>query len=361
MRTAWACLIALGFVGLLGPACSGAEFSSAGDTGDAGSDAVGGMPTDSSGGAPDSSAGSQSRGGQGGSQTSAAGAAGTPAAAGAGGSSDLPPECLPDDAPVCDGKNRVATCDASGTWQVSDCAAGPTDCAPATCSQGACVTSSLAPVEVAGDCKRLLCASGETSSQVDLSDLPTARGACDVPSCTEAGPKLFADDSKCALNKQCVEGKCACRPCPYGKLDNVVADACRMGMNVVATANQINTGSTAAGAIDGTTAKTWNSGHTDGTLTLTFSAAETMNALVIYVTGQADNNSMGARTITVNATIETTGATLAKSGSWDFTTTPTGPIRLEIGSPVKVTKVTLKFASASSWIAVNEVLFVVCS
>ncbi len=134
-----------------------------------------------------------------------------------------------------------------------------------------------------------------------------------------------------------------------------------MGMNVTATANQSNTGSTAAGAIDGTTAKTWNSGHTDGILTLTFSAPETMTALVIYVTGQADNSTMAARTISVNATIETTGATLAKSGSWDFSSTPTGPIRLEIGSPVKATKLTLKFASPSSWIAVNEVLFVVCS
>jgi hypothetical protein len=321
---------------------------------------VGGTPTDSNGGAADSSAGSQSRGGEGGTETAAAGAGGTPAAAGAGGSSDLPPECLPDDAPVCRGKYQVATCDASGSWQVSDCQAGPQDCAPATCSQGACVTSSLAPVEVAGDCKHLLCAGGETASQVDLSDLPIARGPCDVPSCTEAGPVLHADDSKCAINKQCVEGKCACRPCPYGKIDNVLAETCRMGMNVTATANQSNTGSTAAGAIDGTIAKTWNSGDSDGTLTLTFSTPETMNGLVIYVTGQADNSSMGARTITVNATIETTGATLAKSGTWDFTNNPTGPIQLQLG-PVKVTKITLKFASPSSWIAVNEVLFGVCS
>jgi hypothetical protein len=360
MRTAWACLIALGFVGWLGPACSGAEFSGAGDTsGGAGSDAVGGMPTDSNGGAPDSTAGSQARGGEGGSETSAAGAGGTPAAAGAGGSSDLPPECLPDDAPVCNGKSQVATCDASGTWQVSDCQAGPEDCAPATCSQGACVISSLAPVEVAGDCKRLLCASGETANQVDLSDLPAARGPCDVPSCTEAGPVLHGDDSKCAINKQCVEGKCACRPCPYGKLDNVVADSCRMGMNVVATANKTGTGSTAAGAIDGNTQKTWNSGTLDGTLTLTFSTPETMNALVIYVTGTADNNSMGAKTVTVDATVATSGSTVTKNGTWDFTTTPTGPIRLELGA-VKATKITLKFNSATSSIAVNEVLFVVC-
>lgn len=361
MRTAWACLIGLGFVGLLGPACSGAEFSGAGDTnGDAGSDAVGGMPTDSNGGAPDSSAGSQSLGGAGGSETSAAGAGGTPAAAGAGGSSDLPPECLPAAPPVCNGKSQVATCDASGSWQISDCQAGPKDCAPATCAQGACVTSTLAPVEVAGDCKHFSCANGETTNEVDLSDLPTARGACDVPTCTEAGPVLHADDSKCAINKQCVEGKCACRPCPYGKLDNVVADTCRMGMNVVATANKTGMGSTAAGAIDGNTQKTWNSGADDGTLTLTFSAPETMTALVVYVTGQADNSSMAARTITVNATVETSGSTVTKNGTWDFTTTPTGPIRLELGA-VKATKITLKFASPSSWIAVNEVLFVVCS
>lgn len=360
MRTAWACLIALGFVGLLGPACSGAEFSGMAETGGGGTDAAGGTPTDANGGAPDASAGSQSRGGEGGTETSAGGAAGTPGAAGAGGSGDLPPECLPDDAPVCKTKSRLATCDASGTWQVSDCEAGPKDCAPATCSQGACVTSTLAPVEVAGDCKHFKCANGETTNVVDLNDLPTARGACDVPSCTEAGPLLTPDDSKCAINKKCVEGKCACRACPYGKLDNVVADACRMGMNVVATANQTGASFSPAGAIDGDTQKTWNSGHTDGTLTLTFSGAETMNALVIYVTGQADNTSMGARTITVNATVETTGATVTKNGSWDFSVTPTGPIRLELGA-VKATKITLKFASASSWIAVNEVLFVVCS
>jgi hypothetical protein len=351
----------LGFVGLLGPACSGAEFSGTDDTSGAGADAAGGTPTDSNGGAPDSSAGSQSRGGEGGTETSVGGAGGAPGAAGAGGSGDLPPECLPDDAPVCKTNRRLATCDASGTWQVNDCEAGPKDCAPAKCSDGACVTSSLTPVEVAGDCKHWSCANGEATAEVDLKDLPIARGACEVPSCTEEGPLLTPDDSKCALNKQCVEGKCSCRPCPYGKLDNVVADTCKMGMNVTATANQSNMGSTAAGAIDGTTAKTWNSGHTDGTLTLTFSAPETMTALVIYVTGQADASSMGARTISVNATIETTGANLAKSGSWDFTSTPTGPIRLELGSPVKATKITLKFASPSSWIAVNEVLFVVCS
>ena len=361
MRTAWACLLALGVLGLLGPACSGAEFSGTEETsGGTGSEPVGGAPNDSNGGSPDSSAGSQSRGGEGGTEMSTGGAAGAPGVAGAGGSGDLPPECAPDDAPTCKGKDRVAMCDASGTWQVTDCEAGPKDCVPATCSQGACVTSSLAPVDVAGDCKHVSCANGTTTNEVDLKDLPTARGACDVPSCTEAGPVLHADDSKCAINKQCVEGKCACRACPYGKLANVVADTCRMGMNVVATANKTGNGFSAAGAIDGDTTKTWNSGANDGTLTLTFSSAETMNALVIYVTGQADNSSMAARTITVNATVETTSASVAKSGTWDFTNSPTGPIRLELGA-VKATKITLKFSSPSSWIAVNEVLFVVCS
>ena len=86
-----------------------------------------------------------------------------------------------------------------------------------------------------------------------------------------------------------------------------------------------------------------------------------MNALVIYVTGQADNNSMGARTIAVNATVDVgSGSPVVKSGSWDFTSSPTGPIRLELGA-VKASKITLKFTSATSWIAVNEVLFVVCS
>jgi hypothetical protein len=355
---AWACVLTLAAVGLLGGACTGAEFSSAGDPNSSGgTDASGGTPTEPNGGSPDSSGGSQSRAGEGGADTGSAGAAG------AGGSSDLPLDCQPDDAPKCATKLSVASCDASGTWQVSDCESGPSDCSPATCSNGKCVTSSLVPADATGDCRHTSCANGEASDEVDLKDLPTPRGACDVASCTEAGPVLHADDSKCAVNKHCVEGKCACRPCPYGKLDNVVADACRMSLDgrVLAMANKVGAGFTAAGAVDGDMSKTWNSGTTDGTLTLVLDAPETMNALVIYVTGQADNNSMGARTISVNATVEVgSGAPLAKSGTWDFSMTPTGPIRLELG-PVKASKITLKFSSPSSSIAVNEVLFVVCS
>jgi len=358
MRKAWACLLTLGVVGLLGGACTGAEFGSAGDPSGAGGDAAGGSPTEPIGGSPASGGSSQARAGEGGADSGSAGAVGS---AGAGGSNDLPLECQPDDAPTCATKLSVASCDASGTWQVSDCESGPTDCSPATCSKGKCVTSSLAPAEVAGDCKHWSCADGETTGVVDLSDLPTARGACDVPSCTEAGPVLHADDSKCAINKRCAEGKCACRPCPYGKLDNVLADTCRMPLDgLLAEATKVGTGSSAAGAVDGNTTSTWNSGAVDGTLTLTFTNPETMNALVIYVTGQAGNGGMVAKTITVNATVDVgSGAPITKSGTWDFTTTPTGPIRLELG-PVKASKITLKFSSPSSWIAVNEVLFVVC-
>jgi hypothetical protein len=41
-----------------------------------------------------------------------------------------------------------------------------------------------------------------------------------------------------------------------------------MPMGVLATANKTLMGSSAAGAVDGTTTKTWNSGAIDGTLTL---------------------------------------------------------------------------------------------
>jgi hypothetical protein len=183
-----------------------------------------------------------------------------------------------------------------------------------------------------------------------------------MAACTEAGPMLHADDGKCAVNKRCVEGNCACRACPNGKIANVVADSCLMPAGVTAVADKANTGSTAAGAIDGTTAKTWNSGALDGTLTLTLAAPQAMTALVIYVTGQADNTTMLAKTITVTGIVELSDMTapISKTGKWDFASMATGPVRLELGL-VKASKITLKFSSPSSWIAVNEVLFVVCS
>jgi len=223
------------------------------------------------------------------------------------------------------------------------------------------MTSTLVPAEVAGDCKHWSCAYGEAQNAVDLADLPPSRGACDVPACTEDGPVLHGDDSKCAINKQCAEGQCACRACPNGKLADAVAGSCLMPQGVVASANKTGDKSSVEGAIDGTAVKTWNSGTIDGTLTLTLATPQAMTALVVYVTGLDGNNGMFARTVTVNATVEVgTAAPVTKSGTWDFTNTPTGPVRLELGL-VQASKITLKFSSPSSWIAVNEVLFVVCS
>lgn len=353
MRKAWLGVLSLGVVGWLAAACSGSDFSGVTEpSSTAGADSSAGAPPDSNGGAPDSSGGS----------SSVAGKGGTGGEAGAGGMPSLPPDCQPDDPPMCASKLSVAACDASGTWQLSECAAGPQDCAPATCSKGACVTNTLVPVDVAGDCKHWSCFNGQTTNEVDLKDLPASRGACDVPSCTEAGPMFHGDDSKCASNKQCAEGKCVCRACPNGKLPNVVADSCLMPQGVVATANKTLMGSTPAGAIDGTTTKTWNSGALDGTLTLTLAAPQAMTALVVYVTGQDGNGTMLAKTITVTAIVEVgdAGAPISKIGTWDFSSTPTGPVRLELGL-LKATKITLKFSSPSSWIAVNEVFMVVCS
>jgi hypothetical protein len=159
---------------------------------------------------------------------------------------------------------------------------------------------------------------------------------------------------------RCVTGNCACRACPNGKIANVVADSCILPQGVTAVADKTLQNSSALHAFDGTTATNWNSGTTDGKLTLTLPAPQAMTALVIYVTGSAEG--MVTRTISVTATVDPSDMTtpVTKSGTWDFSSMATGPIRLELGL-VKASKITLKFSSPSSWISVNEVLFVVCS
>jgi hypothetical protein len=350
-------------IGVLGASCSGSDFAQSEETpmSEGGSDAAGAPATPNGGsstgvGGADSQAGETSSEGGGGSG-SVAGRGGAPGSAG---DANPPDACGPDEEPTCNSKTARAVC-RRGVWEVEKCESGPNDCAPASCSAGKCVASLLVPVNEQGDCKQASCAFGEVTTQPDLQDLPDPKGVCDVPSCTEAGPKLTDDNSKCAANRKCTTGVCECRTCPNGKVDNVIFDTCRMPVGVVATANHVNMGSSAAGAIDGNTTITWNAGQPSGQLVLTFPSPQTMTALVLYLTGQSGNNM--AKTISLTAKIEVAdnGPALNKSANFSYTEMmPTGPIRLELGL-VKVSKITLDFTSPSSWIAVNEALFVLCT
>lgn len=356
MRKTWTGFFASSvLLATLAASCSGAEFGSEGLAGSPAASAgaatdSGGAPTEPGGGAPAS----------GGTGTGAhAGDAGD--LGGAAGEASLPEQCALDAAPTCASRTEVASCDESGKWQTYECESGPQDCVPATCRLGRCVSSKLRPADTKGDCKQWQCVDGEASEVPALDDLPAPRGACDVVSCTEAGPTFTPDDGSCALNQRCDAGNCTCRACPNGKLMAAIADTCIMPQGVAATASQSNAMSLASSAVDGDATTTWNSGAKMGTLTLVLDGAQAMTALVVYVTGSAGGG-LGAKTILLTASVETRGSMtpLVKTGKWDFSATPTGPIRLELGL-VEVTKVTLSFSSATSWIAVNEALFVLCT
>lgn len=322
MRSAWAAGLAWFVASVLAASCSGGGFSEgAGPAADAG---AGGEPSKHPGKGK-GGAGEAGEASEGGASTGGTAQGGTNQSGGQG------------------GMDVVAAAGAGGSGEPVEC-------------------DLSSKVDQSGDCKQWACVAGEPRSVVDLKDLPPETGVCDVASCKVSGPVHTDDNSKCAYNMKCSSGACVCRGCANGKVANVLADTCRMPGGVVATANHTGVGFSPNGAIDGDTAVTWNSGMTSGQLTLTFSGPQAMTALVIYVTGQADASSMGARTIVLNAKVDDAdgGAQIAKNGSWDYSMQATGPIRLELGRVVRTNKIVLDFSSALSWIAVNEALFVIC-
>lgn len=362
MRKSWAGLVGAGvLLSGLGASCGGEQFETAAAGGNAGSGGSGtqhaGAPTETDGGTPHGTGGSDAQAGEG--QLPGDAGAGT----GVGGMPDLPNECQADDPPECASKTARAVCDADGAWQTEECEAGPQDCAPATCKAGACKRTLLAPVEVKGDCNHWRCESGEATEVLAPEDTPATIGNCDVATCTANGPKLTDDDSKCAINKHCVQANCVCRECPRGKVtDAMVVDSCLLPATFTATATNVGMQATApAGAIDGTVKKTWNAGQASGTLILTAPmGGGAMTGLVIYVTGSAGGNA-GETVIKVTATIETTDSPtpIIRNGNYNYGMQATGPIQLDLGL-VNVKKITLAFTSPTSWIAVNEAMFTLC-
>jgi len=204
-----------------------------------------------------------------------------------------------------------------------------------------------------------VCFYGNIEQQIALDDVPSQRGPCDAPYCSEDGKPLFrSDGTKCAANQACSSGECVCSGCPNGTVIGLPATFCRFPSKSAASANKTLTGSSASRAIDGDYATILNSGTSDGTLTLQFPSTRVLTAVVIYVTGAYGGS--GEKTVKIDMTLDQgSGGPISKSAVFDYTAMVTAPIRVDVGL-VSATKLTFEMKSPSTWISVQEVLFVVC-
>jgi hypothetical protein len=352
----WSALALLASAG----ACSGSQFSSSNDD-SPGANRAG----EAASGAATQGGKSFGAGGEGGSLTGSAGDHSDPPGAGGTGTSGTGTggkgmeECSPSEPPRCGDDASLEVCGPEGDWQLVPCETSEHACAPAVCVEGECLSMDVSVADALGDCRQPICSFGEVLSVPALDDVPQPRGICDVPACSEQGEPIFgSDNEKCAANQGCVMGNCVCSGCPNGVVAALSATDCRMPASLVATANKTGMQSAASRAVDGNGVTTWNSGTYDGILTLHFAVPQPLVALTIHLAGAADGTG-SAKVIEVEATLEGGANSIVKSAVFDYTASASGRVRLAYGL-VEATKVTLKFDSPSSWIAVKEVLFEIC-